>query len=142
MQRPRHTAQHLELPGQRQREKGETQKRQVGGLLSELMEHGEFGVARAGGTCLCIRSEVPHVGRLPREVRLPVPRLQLRTLRRSYFRLAVKVHSQSRRVAWRVSAHLGCGGVAATGQRSLRTLGGGAWHRKALTVPVPHGIVS
>ena len=39
-------------------------------------------------------------------------------------------------MAWRVSAHIRCGGVAATGQRSLRTLGGGTWHCEAEDQPV------
>ena len=34
-------------------------------------------LARAGGSCLCSGSYVPHVGCLPREARLPVTRLQL-----------------------------------------------------------------
>ena len=45
------------------------------------------------------------------------------------------------RMAWGVSAHIGCGGVAANGQRYLRTLGGGTRHGKTLSVSVPHGIV-
>ena len=34
-----------------------------------------------------------------------------------------------------------CGGVAANGQRYLRTLSGGTRHREALSVSVPHGII-
>ena len=45
------------------------------------------------------------------------------------------------RMAWGVSAHISCGGVAANGQRYLRTVWGGTRHREALSVSVPHGII-
>ena len=110
------------------------------GLLSELMEQGEFGGWPALAAPACAAGTNP-ARRLPREARLPVTQQQLGAFLRSHFRLAVRVRPQSRRMAWRVSAHIRCEGVAATGQRSLRTLGGGTRHCEALTVPVPRGIV-
>ena len=73
---------------------------------------------------------------LPREARLPVTRLQLSALPSgaSPIWLAVRVRLHGWRMAWGVSVHIGCGGVAATGQRNLRTLGGGTRHCKTLRV--------
>ena len=44
-------------------------------------------------------------------------------------------------MAWSVSAHIRCGGVAANGQHYLRPFWSGRQHCEAFFVSVPHGII-